>query len=297
MPDHQAPVRYIQRQYEAADYLAIMLRDRHSKKTIHEFRAVEQICAENYQRHLRAANASGKDVYLSVNSFAPGVKSRVRSNVHTIRHVFLDIDEDGKAIVDRILAARETPRPSAILQSSEGKFQVLWRVDGFQKDEAELLNRNMAGHFGADRSVWDSTRVLRLPGFRNTKYEPAFYCKEVLENPADRLYRPADFPPYCVSQSVARFGDAKLRRTVPGGSQSERDFAFAMRHLEKGDLAPEIIERKIAEFRQARGDKPHAETYARRTVMNARVRLVAQPISLAETAANPPARDGPEVSR
>ncbi len=297
MPDPQVPVRYIRQQYEAADYLAIMLRDRHSKQTIHEFRAVEQICAENYQRHLRAANASGKDVYLSVNSFTPGTRSRVKSNVQTVRHVFLDIDEDGKAVVDRILAALETPRPSAILESSEGKYQVLWRVDGFQKDEAEALTRNMAGHFGADAAVWDSTRVLRLPGFRNTKYEPTFYCKEVLDNPADRLYRPADFPSYCISQSVARFGEAKLRRTVPGGSQSEKDFAFAIRQLQKGDLTPEIIERKIAEFRQARGDKTHAESYARRTVMNARARLVAQPISLAETAANPPARDGPDVSR
>src|SRR5688572_12586687 len=239
MPDHQAPIRYIQRQYEAGDYLAVMLRDSQRKQTIHEFRTAEQICAENYQRHLRAANANGKDVYLSVNAFAPGTRSRVKMNVQTVRHVFLDIDMDGKAVVDRIMTSPETPRPSAIIQSSEGKYQVLWRVDGFEKDEAEALTRNMAGHFGADPAVWDSTRVLRIPGFRNTKYELAFYCREVLDKSADGIYRPGDFPLYHVERSVPRLGEARPHGTVPGGSQSEKDFAFAMRHLEKGDLAPE----------------------------------------------------------
>jgi hypothetical protein len=149
----------------------------------------------------------------------------------------------------------------------------------------------MARHFGADLAVWDSTRVLRIPGFRNTKYELPFYCREVLEKPADRIYQPRDFPSYHVERPVWRLAEARPHGTVPGGSQSEKDFAFAMRHLEKGDLAPEVIERKIAEFRQARGDKPHAESYARRTVMNARARLVSRPAPHVETGSDLPDRD------
>jgi hypothetical protein len=71
--------------------------------------------------------------------------------------------------VDRIIA--EMPRPWAIIESSPGKYQVLWRVEGFPQDQAEVVTRGLAHHFGADQSVWDAARVLRLPGFRNCKPE------------------------------------------------------------------------------------------------------------------------------
>lgn len=40
----------------------------------------------------------------------------------------------------------------------------------------------------------DCSRVLRLPGFRNCKYEKPHYVKDIHEEPGLRTYGPQDFP-------------------------------------------------------------------------------------------------------
>jgi hypothetical protein len=193
MADFDAPARYIKRLYPPGDCLATMLRNRHTGKITHAFRTAEDICKPTYQAHLRAANANGSDVYVSANAFQPSARSRVKANVKDIRAIFLDIDENGEEIVNRIMA--EMPRPWAIAASSPSKYQVLWRVQGFTPEQAEAVTPRTRSHFGADQSVWDSARVLRLPGYRNCKpYAEPYFSHEVLDNPATRIYGPGDFP-------------------------------------------------------------------------------------------------------
>jgi len=250
--------------YEPSDYLAVMIRNRGTGKTIHEFRTADAICRQSYLAHLRAANAHGSDVYLSVNCFQPGTRRRVKANVSAVRHLFVDIDENGEAVVGRIVA--ELPRPWAILASSAGKYQVLWRVDGFAPAEAEAVTRGLAHHFRADEAVWDCARVLRLPGFRNCKpeYAEPLYVREVLHEPATRVYASGDFPQYA---------ETECRRSAPGyriykkdgPDQSAIDWGLACAAAEKGksesDIAALIIERR----RGIKPLKPHLESYATRT--------------------------------
>lgn len=286
MPSFETPVNHLRNAYERDDRLAVVLIQRDTGTVKHEFRTAQEICQPKYQGHLRAANANGADIYVTVNTLRPEATGRTKGDIDAIRHVYLDVDAGGKEAVDRILNAEGMPAPHSVLETSPGKHQILWQVEGFEKDQAEQIVRQLAAKHSADQAVWDCARVLRLPGFRNCKYEQSHYVKDVCATPAERAYRPEDFPAYQAARNAPKFGQPRSpQRSVPGNSQSEKDFAFAMRHLEKGDLSPEVIEQKIADYRRARGDKPHAGGYAHRTVMNARARLLSQP------AAHDPASD------
>lgn len=274
MPDFNVPVDYLRSSYEPDDRLAVVLIQRNTGSVKQEFRTAVEIAAPSYQAHLRAANASGADIYLTVNTLQEDAYGRTKNDIDRVRHVYLDVDSGGKEAVDRIQNTDGMPKPHAVLETSPGKHQILWQVEGFEKEQAERLVRDLAAKHNADQAVWDCARVLRLPGFRNCKYEQPHYVKDICEQRAESVYRPEDFPSYQVERLAPTFEERRPREGVStGGSQSEKDFAFAMRHLEKGDLSPEAIEQKIAQYRLHRGDKPHAEHYARRTVMNARARL------------------------
>ena len=60
-----------------------------------------------------------------------------------------------------------------ILSTSPGKYQVLWRVEGFDFDTQEITLKQLAMAFGGDPACTDCNRVLRIPGFLNRKYDPA----------------------------------------------------------------------------------------------------------------------------
>jgi hypothetical protein len=55
-------------------------------------------------------------------------------------------------------------------------------MDGMTMEEAEALNQAMVREFDGDPAATDSTRLLRLPGFANKKYEPDFYVQARTES-------------------------------------------------------------------------------------------------------------------
>ena len=170
-----------------------------------------------------------------------------------------------------------------MLETSPGRHQVIWQVEDFEKTDAEAVLRNLAAAHGADPAATDCSRVLRLPGFRNCKYEQAHYVKDVHATPAERIYRPEDFPKYTIEQESGTNNPKRWSRAEGGGSQSERDYAYALRHLERGD-DPAVIERAIADFR--RGDKRKPDDYARRTVLNARLKLAGREATVSTAGEN-----------
>ena len=57
-----------------------------------------------------------------------------------------------------------------MINSSPDKWQVIWKIAGCRKEQAEAIERGLVGDTGADPAVVDVVRVLRLPGFYNHKY-------------------------------------------------------------------------------------------------------------------------------
>jgi hypothetical protein len=154
----------------------------------HEFASAEFFASPRYLAHLRAANAHGADVYLTVNTLKPEAKRRTKADVETVRHLYLDIDRGGPAALKKVLLDPDMPKPHSVLESSPGKYQVLWQVENFSPQHAETVTRGLARKFDADVGVWDSARVLRMPGFRNHKYETAYYVVEIPISPPPYNY-------------------------------------------------------------------------------------------------------------
>ena len=168
----------------------------------------------------------------------PEATGRTRAQVQTIRHVYLDIDQDGPAVLAKILSDPRIPQPNYVLNTSPGKFQTLWKVEEFTLEQAERLQRAMAAEFGADQAVVDAARVLRIPGFYNEKYDPTrtrSLRRSSRIRPTSR--RTLDSSSTCFpSQPMPRHPGRRptLRPSNGRLSQSEIDWARVMRDLSRG---------------------------------------------------------------
>jgi len=270
MPDFEAPGRYLRENFDCEDRLAVVLIHRETQRVGQKLATAEQIASPKFQAQLRAANINGSDVFISMNTIRAEAAGRTKAEVDVIRHLYLDVDSGGREAVERILNDSRMPNPHHVLETSPGRHQIIWQVEHFDKTQAEEVLRNLAAAHGADPAATDCSRVLRLPGFRNCKYEQPHYVRDVHGAPAQTVYGPEDFPKYAIERQVGHHSTQTPAKTGTWKSQSERDFAYALRHLERGDN-PNVIERAIATFR--RYDKRSPEDYARRTVLNARIQL------------------------
>ena len=64
--------------------------------------------------------------------------------------------------------------PPIVVQSSPGRWQAYWRLSTkLEPFQAEIYSKRLAYHFGADKSGWDLTQLLRVPLTKNFKYEAA----------------------------------------------------------------------------------------------------------------------------
>lgn len=210
----------------------------------------ERIAGTDFQRWLRYKNAHGSDVYLSLNSFKDHAQSRTKADFNEIRHLHLDLDQNGSTKLAAIAADDYLPQPNYVLNTSPDKYQVVWKVAGFGQDEAEILLRALAQRYGGDPAATDSTRVFRLPGFSNKKYEQDFQVTFTREAPSAVVYHSSDFIARGVAQAPEGPSSQAPARSLdrPGNSQSEKDWAYAIRKLKEGE-DPEKIIRDMARYR------------------------------------------------
>jgi RepB DNA-primase from phage plasmid len=265
---------YIQWLFQATERVAILTRNRDRGETAQRIASVAIIVEPPFQCWLQYKNEKqGSDIYVGMNPLRPEARARKKTDILAIRHLYVDLDRDAAKSLEAIERSNLVPQPNAVVHTSPSKMQVVWEADAISQDQAESLLRSMARKFERDPAATDSTHVLRLPGFRNHKYDEEFIVR--VEVRTDRVYNPGDFRlktdladhEVRPVRSVARRLDSSQR---PTQSQSEHDWAFAKRTLAKGTPAEEVI-RQIAAFRAS--DKHNPEDYARRTVTKALAEL------------------------
>ena len=259
---------YIEQNYHPDDRLAVVIKNHLTGQVIQRLDSARAIASPDFQRWLRFQNANGGSIYLSVNSLQPEATGRTRAQIETIRHVYLDIDQDGPAVLAKILSDPRIPQPNYVLNTSPGKFQILWRVEEFTLEQAERLQRVMAAEFGADQSVVDAARVLRIPNFLNAKYAVPYQV--TVERLSAVVYRSSDFHlPLKLSFEASPKTSLRPAALRPSGngriSQSERDWADTMRRLSRGE-DPASVQ---ALLEQKRYDKADPKYYASLTVSKA----------------------------
>ena len=284
------PVVYVRWLFEPSDRLAVLVRNRDRGETTQRIATAGNITSDPFQQWLRFKNEKqSADIYVGMNPLKPEARARTKEDIHSIRHLYLDLDHDAERSLAAVDQSNLVPQPNVVIATSTGKFQLVWRVEGFPQEQAEAILRAMARKFGGDPATTDSTRVLRLPGFVNRKYDSLFRVTAEIRN--DKRYTPHDFrlrtDPVELDQRLTRTtGNRQSSSTRQPLSQSEHDWAYAKRSLAKGVPAEEVV-RQIAAFRAH--DKHNPEDYARRTVSKAQAAT-----ALRESAAESEADHSPE---
>jgi hypothetical protein len=267
---------YIRTTFNSSDRLAVLVRNRSRGETIQRITTSAKIVEPSFQQWLQFKNEKEScDIYVGMNALKPEARTRTKEDIHTIRHLYLDIDHDGPAALAKIQQSNLVPSPNYTNSTSPDKFQVVWRVENVSPEQAEALQRAMARKFGGDPAATDSTRVLRLPGFLNRKYDTEFQVQA--EKHTDRVYHLQDFrlrtEPIESDFRPRHHSQAPVSSASRPLSQSEHDWAYAKRALARGDHPEEII-RRIADYRSEDKDDPNY--YARHTVMKAQAELLRQ---------------------
>ena len=269
-----AAVDYLNVLYRPEDRLAIVAVGRHGPDPKVEQRVVTARAATRpgYQRFLRHLNATGHDIFVSMNPIRPNTRSREKADVLEVRRLQLDLDKEGPDSLRKVLAdvnSGQLPSPAAVIRSSRQNYQVVWHAtpSAWTPDAAEDAMRRLAGRYGGDSSVADVARVMRLPGFRNKKPE---------RDDAPVVWTPHDggpVRPELFAHLPAREQVAPVRRpkntTRREPSQSDRDWAYVKDQLRRGTPAGRLV----AHLEKTRQDKHNPRDYAERTVRKARAAL------------------------
>jgi hypothetical protein len=269
------PIAYVRWLFEPSDHLAVLVRNRERGETMQRIATAGKITEDSFQQWLRFKNEKqSADIYVGMNPLKQEARARTKEDILSIRHLYLDLDHDAARSLATVEQSSLVPQPNVVIATSPDKFQLVWRVEGFPQEQAEAVLRSMARKFGGDPAATDSTRVLRLPGFVNRKYEADFTVVAEIRN--DQRYTPHEFrlrtdPAELDSRPTRIVASRQASSTRQPPSQSEHDWAYAKRSLAKGIAAEEVI-RQIAAFRAH--DKHNPDDYARRTVEKAQAQLV-----------------------
>jgi len=191
--DTAAPLHFLSRAFEPTDCAAIFLKSYETKSVVQRVGSVSWFQSPPFQRWLRAMNARKFNIFVSVNAIAPGRRSRTRDAIAAVRHVFLDADDDGTAVLERVKARADLPDPSYVLHSSPNHVHIFWRVAGFQHALVEQLQRQLARELRTDPAATPVTQTTRLAGFFNHKRTPP-HLVTVEYRDIDTRYTPEDFP-------------------------------------------------------------------------------------------------------
>jgi hypothetical protein len=252
---------FLSRSFAPSETIAIILRRLSSASIAQRIVTLEHVLKPRYLAWLAHENTTGANVYVAANPLVSGSRKRTKESVAEIRHLYLDLDTDAETKLATIRTSNAVPIPTAIVSTSPGKYQVMWRVEKVPFEQQEVLLKLLAMTFGGDPACTDCNRVLRLPGFLNQKYDPAHLV--TVEYPSESTSDGEDFrfPDPVANREVIRRPSGLVKPTGKH-SNSEVDWAWILGELGRG-TDPVKLTRSLAE---RRSDKPNPKYYAQRTV-------------------------------
>src|SRR6202522_1325332 len=221
---------FLTRCFAPGETIALFLRREVPRAIIQRIVQLEAALAPRYLAWLARENAAGANVYVAANPLRSDSRKRTKECIVAVRHLYLDLDTDGEARLTSLRASDAVPPPNAVLSTSLGKYQILWRVDGFTFEQQESALKLLAVTFGGDPACTDCNRVLRLPGFLNCKYDPAYPV--TVEYPGHSTWNVDDFRLDILAADAVLSPHSITSRTHPDKhSNSERDWAWILHEL------------------------------------------------------------------
>jgi len=261
------PADFLTRCFAPGDTIALLLRDESTATTQQRVVPLERALAPRYLGWLAHENHNGANIYVAANPLLAGRRRRTKDCIASVRHLYIDIDVNGEARLAALRASELVPEPNVVVSTSAGKYQVLWRVEGFDFYTQEMTLKLLALAFYGDISCTDCNRVLRIPGFRNCKYDPPQLV--TVEYASDATYQPDDFRLYTLREAACIPPTRAQYRRPDMHTHSEHDWAWVSHELAHGKDAVKLTK----ELASRRSDKPNPTYYAQRTVDIASARL------------------------
>src|SRR5689334_18148433 len=126
---------YILQNFDPSDRIAMLIRSRTTGQTIQRITTAKNAASDDFQKWLQDKNL-GSDVYIGMNALRAEAQSRTKENIGTIRHLHIDIDRNGPSALASVEDSGLVPRPNFVLETSPGKYQVIWKVEGIAPDQA-----------------------------------------------------------------------------------------------------------------------------------------------------------------
>jgi hypothetical protein len=94
---------YINDNFDGQDRLAVVIKYRARDGLVQRITTVEKIAAATFQAWLRYQNSKGWNIYVGMNALLPHTLQRTKESVAAIRHVYLDLDQNGPEALAQIL--------------------------------------------------------------------------------------------------------------------------------------------------------------------------------------------------
>jgi len=182
---------YVFALHEPSDEVAVLARNRVRQQTTQRIMAAEIIVSAPFQSWLHEQNQCGADIFIGMNPVRQGSRKRTKEQIREVRPAYLDLDEEAGVSLQTIRTSGDVPPPNFVLDTSPGKHQIVWHVEGLDTSQAETLLRSLASQYGGDPAATDISRLLRLPGFTNRKYNDPFVVR--VHHETDALYHGQDF--------------------------------------------------------------------------------------------------------
>lgn len=259
--DTRVAAEFLTRSFLPNETIALLLRRTSPALIVQRIIRLERAVQPRYLGWLAHENAAGANVYIAANPLVSGSRTRTKESIAEVRHLYLDLDTDAESKLAALRSSNAVPIPTAIMSTSSGKYQVLWRVESFPFEQQESTLKILAITFGGDPACTDCNRVLRLPGFLNQKYDPAHLV--TIDFLSDSITHSEDFR-LAIATPNRELIRGPIRPGKPSGkhSNSEQDWAWILGELARGK-DPIKLTRTLAE---RRSDKSDPRYYAVRTV-------------------------------
>jgi hypothetical protein len=110
--------KFIRDNCESENRMAVVLIDRRTATVTQRIASAQHIASPQFQAWLKDENRTGLDVFISMNALHAQARGRTRGDVATIRHLYLDFDDNGTQAVVRLRAREDMPEPNCLVNAS-----------------------------------------------------------------------------------------------------------------------------------------------------------------------------------
>jgi DNA primase RepB-like protein len=208
------------------------------------------------------------EIYLDRNPLRSGRHRRTREGPDAARHLCMDLDTDRDVRLTALRASDALPTPITFISTFLGIPKGLWRVDGCPIGPQKSALNLLAIGIGSDPTRTDCNRVLRLPGFLNCKYDPAYPV--TIEYPGDSTWNFDDFRlDILASDAILSSRTFTARKHPSDLTNPEHDWSWVLHEHARGKDAARLT-RKLT---SRRADKRNSLYHAQRTADVASARL------------------------